>query len=203
MTSQDRGGEPDRARVEAAIRGEADAVRALWQESRRWVAGILLAHKPREADLEDLLQDVAMAYVRTIGGLRDGGVFRPWLRTISINTARLAGRETTRRRRLAGVFNGGAREAEPAAVRSGEEPAGHAATTDQARRVMDLAQRLPEGYREPLLLKCLRGMSYKQIGELLGLPDTTIETRIARARRMLRELAAGVGVAPASLPAKG
>jgi DNA-directed RNA polymerase specialized sigma24 family protein len=40
-------------------------------------------------------------------------------------------------------------------------------------------------------------MSYKEIGEAMGLPDTTIETRIARARRMLRERAeaAGVGMA--------
>jgi DNA-directed RNA polymerase specialized sigma24 family protein len=32
-------------------------------------------------------------------------------------------------------------------------------------------------------------MSYREIGQVLGLPETTIETRIARARRMLREAA--------------
>jgi RNA polymerase sigma-70 factor (ECF subfamily) len=56
-----------------------------------------------------------------------------------------------------------------------------------------LAARLPDGYREPLLLKCVRGLSYRQIGELMGLPETTVETRIARGRRMLRELAAADG----------
>ena len=30
-------------------------------------------------------------------------------------------------------------------------------------------------------------MSYKQIAEVLSLPETTVETRIARGRRMLRE----------------
>jgi RNA polymerase sigma-70 factor (ECF subfamily) len=45
---------------------------------------------------------------------------------------------------------------------------------------------LPPEYREPLLLRCLRGMSYRQIGEVLDLPVTTIETRLARARRMIR-----------------
>jgi DNA-directed RNA polymerase specialized sigma24 family protein len=38
-------------------------------------------------------------------------------------------------------------------------------------------------------MRCVRGMSYKQIGAVLDLPETTIETRIARGRRMLRELA--------------
>jgi DNA-directed RNA polymerase specialized sigma24 family protein len=32
-------------------------------------------------------------------------------------------------------------------------------------------------------------MSYREIGEVLNLPETTVETRIARARKMLRELA--------------
>jgi DNA-directed RNA polymerase specialized sigma24 family protein len=33
-------------------------------------------------------------------------------------------------------------------------------------------------------------MSYEQIGDAMGLPVTTIETRIARGRRMLREILA-------------
>jgi RNA polymerase sigma-70 factor (ECF subfamily) len=54
---------------------------------------------------------------------------------------------------------------------------------------MALAGELPDGYREPLLLKAIQGLSYREIGRILGLPETTIETRIARGRRMLRELA--------------
>lgn len=54
---------------------------------------------------------------------------------------------------------------------------------------MTLAMQLPDGYREPLLMKAVQGMSYREIGEVLGLPETTVETRIARGRRMLRELA--------------
>lgn len=55
--------------------------------------------------------------------------------------------------------------------------------------LLDLARGLPEGYREPLLLRCVKGMSYREIAKVLELPETTIETRIARGRRMLRELA--------------
>jgi RNA polymerase sigma-70 factor (ECF subfamily) len=54
---------------------------------------------------------------------------------------------------------------------------------------MALAMNLDEGYREPLLLRCVQELSYREIGEILGLPETTVETRIARGRRMLREAA--------------
>ena len=65
---------------------------------------------------------------------------------------------------------------------------------EETRRITDLLDQLPDGYREPLLLKAVQGLSYRQIGHILGLPDTTVETRIARGRKMLRELAAGEAV---------
>ncbi len=167
--------------VAGAIAGDRDALRRLWQEHRRWVATILIAHKPRECEVEDLLQAVAVQVVRKIGQLRDAGAFRPWLRTIAINAARAEGRKISRRGptlRLAGETEGAA---------NGSPVDG----ADEAGRLMELARELPESYREPLLMRCARGMSYRQIGAILDLPETTIETRIARGRRMLRELAGG------------
>jgi RNA polymerase sigma-70 factor, ECF subfamily len=196
-------GQPERdGEVAAAIRGEADALRAVWQANRRWVAAVLLAHKPRETELEDLLQEVAMAYVRMIGKLRDEATLKPWLRTIAINAARAAGRDATRRRQgmtwSRGSEVAGAAGAGQAADRAGgmSEPASRGAGPEEeigqreaAERLVQLAAQLPDGYREPLILKAVRGMSYREIGRVMELPETTVETRIARGRRMLRELA--------------
>lgn len=189
----------------AAIRGDTDALHLLWERHRRWVAAILLAHKPREADLDDLLQEVAAIVVAKLGDVRDEGALKPWLRTVAISVARTAARKRSRRghfgegngggangwlRRVIpfrgeGAGGGGEHDGRPGHV----EPGVSAAVQEEGRRLMELARQLPEGYREPLLLKCIRGLSYRQIGELLGLPETTVETRIARGRRMLRELA--------------
>ncbi len=164
----------------------ADEVRRIWRENRRWIAAILIAHKPRETDVEDLLQIVAVAVVRKIGELRDPSALRPWLRTVAINAARASGREVSRSHRRLSVMRTHAADtvSDDSAASDGIVERG-----DEARRLMELARTLPEGYREPLLLRCVRGMSYRQIGAVLDLPETTIETRIARGRRMLRELA--------------
>ena len=192
-----------RSEVAGAIRGDADALRAVWQDNRRWVAAVLLAHKPREVDLEDLLQEVAMSFVKTVGKLRDEAMLKPWLRTVAINAARASGRDARRRRRGVVWKIGSERTAGAAHLpdQSGQdlldpvEPSSPPERSEQAGRLLDLAARLPEGYREPLILKTLRGMSYRQIGEMLGLPETTVETRIARGRKMLRELAASENLA--------
>jgi len=162
-----------------------DEIRQIWRDHRRWVAAILLAHKPRETDVEDLLQVVAVAMVRKIGELRDPSAVKPWLRTVAINAARASGRDVSRSRRHLKLVRD-----RTVQIGSGGADAGESATSrEEAGRLMDLARTLPGGYREPLLMRCVRGMSYKQIGAVLDLPETTIETRIARGRRMLRELA--------------
>ncbi len=199
-------GAGDQSVIEGAIRGEHEALRELWRRNRRWVAAIILAHKPRWADVEDLLQEVGVSIVRKVGELRDPAAFKPWLRTVAINAARAAARDKSGKFRRLGLpsdddENGGvlARvlggNATPVAAR-GE-------ASEEAKRLMELAMELPEGYREPLLLRCVREMSYRQIGELVGLPESTVETRIARGRRMLRDLATQrEGAAPPAVRAQ-
>ncbi len=164
---------------------------AAWHTHRRWVAAILLAHKPREVDLEDLLQDVAMKLVANADSLRDPAAVRGWLRQVALNVARTSGRRQTVRR---AAFDD----------RAGTEYAAQESSADLARiearedgkRALDVTRTLPEAYREVLVLRAVRGLSYKQIGEILGVPVTTVETRLARARRMVRaELERGGEVA--------
>ena len=49
---------------------------------------------------------------------------------------------------------------------------------------------LPEEYAEPLLLRLVHDLPYARIAAILDLPETTVENRIVRGRRMLRTLAA-------------
>jgi len=157
---------------------------ALWHEHRRWVAAVLLAHKPREAELEDLLQEVAMTLVSRVHELRDPRALRPWLRAVAINVARMdARRVNVRRATLRPLQDEHADMPDPAHER--DRRAADAGV--EARAALAAVQALPEELREPLLLRSVRGLSQKQIAAALDLPETTIETRLCRARRLLRE----------------
>ena len=161
-----------------------------WLEYRRWVAAILLAYKPRWADLDDLLQDVALAVVRKGHEVRDEAAFKPWLRTVAINCALMAARKGQKYAAQTSLEGGDDEEGVIARIASGQAtPAAEFEQRKEGERLVDLCAQIPDGYREPLLLKAVRGMSYREIGEVLNLPETTVETRIARARKMLRELA--------------
>lgn len=169
---------------------ERERLRKLWDDNRRWVAAIILAYKPRWADLEDLLQEVATSVVAKSAELRDPGAIRPWLRQVAINAARLAGRKG--KLRLTRPLDDSGEPGTTAPPESGSLTAPAVlGREEETRRITELLSNLPDGYREPLLLKAVQGLSYRQIGHILGLPDTTVETRIARARKMLRELSSG------------
>lgn len=183
----------DQAAV-AAIGGDAGALQRVWESNRRWIAGILLAHKPSWVDLEDLLQEVAISMVRKLGEVRDPRAVRPWLRTVAINAAHAAARSSKRQKRTVRLVGANADDSSAGLHLAddsvdGQSPAMTSVVSDEGRRLMELSHQLPDGYREPLLLKVLQNLSYREIGELMGLPETTVETRIARGRKQLRDLA--------------
>jgi RNA polymerase sigma-70 factor (ECF subfamily) len=190
-TPAELAGIEDQRLVREAIGGDEVSLRELWARHRRWVAAVLLAHMPRDAELDDLLQEVAVAVVAKISGLRDEAAFKPWLRAVAMSIAKTTARRRTVRKSgwLRLVTFTGQREDERS--HDAASPA-----MNEGRRLMTLCSELPDGYREPLLMKCVQEMSYKQIGDVMGLPDTTIETRIARARKMLREKAVQAGLGP-------
>ena len=155
--------------------GDRDAIEALWQEHRRWIAAVLLAHKSAGDQLDDLLQDVAMTLVSKISTLREAGNIRAWLRMVAVNVARASARRSRSRPRLQRLSD----EAESEACVSG---VGINLLDGEAQSVLALAQQLPEAYREPLMLRAVRGMRGKHIATIMDLTEATVETRIARGR---------------------
>lgn len=150
------------------------ALALLWRENRAWIAAVLHAHRPREAEVDDLLQEVALTLVRHADEV-DLARARPWLRRVAINCARDAGRRARVRRRPL-----------PAPAEGVTTPADGAIAG-----ALEAVMNLPMDYREPMLLS-LRGLPQRVIAEVMEVPVTTIETRLVRARRMVREALAPV-----------
>ena len=166
--------------VVRAMAGDRFALDGLWRAHRRFVAAVLLAYLPRTVDLEDLLQDVAMKLIGQIHTLKAPASFRPWLRTVARNVAMTHGRRQ-RVRSSDTTFPEG-EPIDPAhdlAQREGS-------IREQLADLLRIVRGLHVDYREPLLMRSVQGMSQRAIAEALDLPVTTIETRLARARRLLR-----------------
>lgn len=59
------------------------------------------------------------------------------------------------------------------------------------RKVADALAALPLDWRAPLVLHLVEGLSYPEIGEVLGCREGTVKSRLSRGRAALREKLAG------------
>lgn len=121
---------------------------------------------------EDLVQETFLRAWRALGDLQAEASAKAWLLTILRNEhARLH-----RRRRA------------DAPTEDGELPAWVATPDAQPQSAMlrQALHRLPEEYREPLLLQVIGGFSAAEIGRMLGASAPAVLTRLFRARQKLR-----------------
>lgn len=169
---------------ERAAAGDRAALAEVWRANRRWLAAVAAAHAPAGVEVDDLLQEVAATLVAKCHHIRDAASLRGWLRVVAVNAARMAARSKGIERRA--VREHALDHALDRKVAGGTHPFHQA--RDDARETLALVSRLPALYAEPLLLQSAHGLSQRQIAELLDVPETTVETRLARSRRMLREL---------------
>jgi RNA polymerase sigma-70 factor (ECF subfamily) len=77
-------------------------------------------------------------------------------------------------------------EAESRLVDLRATPEMSAADIDQRALLHELIDALPDDLRQPLLLSAMEEMSSREIGEVMGLPEGTVRTRLMRARAQLK-----------------
>jgi RNA polymerase sigma-70 factor (ECF subfamily) len=78
-------------------------------------------------------------------------------------------------------------EANPALINGQERPEEHALREEMARVIEDGIQTLPPNQRITLVLSDVQGFSYDEIAEMTDAPLGTVKSRLARARRKLRD----------------
>lgn len=125
------------------------------------------------SDAEDVIQEAWVHAVRQLPGFRWRSTLRVWLTGIAINCAR------NRYRRRSNE--------EIQATEVAELPA-----TAPLERTIDrielerALERLPEGYREVLILHDVHGYTHEEVGDMLGIESGTSRSQLSRARSTLR-----------------
>jgi RNA polymerase sigma factor (sigma-70 family) len=183
-----RANEGDSELIAAARGGRREALDALVRRHDRWVRGVVYATLGRPEAIDDVSQQIWTTVWQQIGTLIDPERWRHWLYRLARNAALDAGERAGReRRRAVSMEADGWQYVDFPQVRA-VDPAAQVIADEQRERVLRAIRALPAIYREPFVLRHLEDWSYAQIGEALDLPVDTVETRLVRARRLLREM---------------
>lgn len=138
----------------------------------RVVHAVLLGRTTRD-DVEDLVQEVFLTAWRQLQTLRDPAAFCGWLLTI----ARHVRVDHVRRMRPHDPLD----EHRMAVV----APLGSDGL--EAARALAAVRRLPEAYRETLLLRLVEGMTGPEIAARTGLTPASVRVNLCRGMKLLRD----------------
>jgi RNA polymerase sigma-70 factor (ECF subfamily) len=133
-------------------------------------------------DAEDVAQEAFLKAFRGLDGFKGDAKFSTWLYRITWNLCT----DWLRRNRKPGRQHSSIDEA-PEVADSRVDVAGSLVESERREEIRRALEELPEKYRSVVTLMYFQKMPYDQISSVLGLPLKTIETRLYRARRMLRE----------------
>jgi RNA polymerase sigma factor (sigma-70 family) len=134
-------------------------------------------------DAEDLVQETYLKALRGFGSFQPGTNFRAWIYRILRNTF-LSSRSTVERRMTVATD---AEEDSPALPTTFSTPESLLIERSGNDAVQCAIEQLPVIFREVILLRDVEDASYREIAEILSIPIGTVMSRLARARRAVRE----------------
>ncbi len=188
----DAGTISDEALMEALKTGDDHALATLM---RRWELGVkafLLRLGVPSADVEDVAQEAFVRLYEKRANYRIGAPFKPWLLTLAGNLGR--NRLRWRFRRREDSIEAMA-EANPAGFEVADASAAPASQLAEkanlARNVRTAVNALPENLRQAVLCVELEDLSYAEAAQVIGCSPKAVETRLYRAKQLLRSTIQG------------
>lgn len=136
-----------------------------------------------QSDAEDVVQETYRKALLSFKSFEPGTNFRAWMYRILRNTF-LSSRSKLERRMTIPM---GSEEDATELVMWSETPETILIERSNRQLVQNAIEDLPSHYREALLLCEVEEMSYQEIAEILSIPIGTVMSRLARARRAIRQ----------------
>jgi RNA polymerase sigma-70 factor (ECF subfamily) len=162
--------------IKGCISNHPDSQEALFKLFSGRMLAVCLRYVSNRAEAEDILQDGFIKVFGKIGSFKNEGSLEGWIKRNMVNTAL----DQLRRNKKLLISE----------LDENWEAADHRKASDSldAKDLMKLVQSLPNGFRTVFNLYAIEGYSHKEIGELLGINESTSKSQYSRARSHLMKM---------------
>jgi RNA polymerase sigma-70 factor, ECF subfamily len=180
--------DPEFSLVARCLRGDETAWEDLVRANTRKVYALCYRFTGSASEAQDLTQEVFLRIFKTIKSFRsDEGSFSTWLSRVTRNLLIDHYRRTRQDRVTDSIEEqlpmmeeeGAAASARPDHVLAGREA---------SEILQQTLQKLSPDLREAVILRDLQEMEYREIAQVLGIPEGTVKSRINRGRAELARL---------------
>lgn len=162
--------------VEGCAKGRPEFQEALYNRFYRKMFGVCLRYSNNRENAEDVLQDGFIKVFKSIGSFSGKGSLEGWIRRIMVNTALESHRKKGKMYAVVDL------------EQAYNLDSGYDLVSEINRdEILELIQKLPDGYRTIFNLYAIEGYSHREIGEMLKISEGTSKSQLARARYQLQD----------------
>ena len=170
----------------AAVRaGDDHAFEQLYHRYQRRIAAYIYGMVHDHGRAEDITQEVFMSALRRMRATETPIVFKPWVYEIAKNACIDAFRRSKRAEEISYDADDGSERLH--LVSKGPTPEAAVDTRMSLDHLRGAFGGLSEAHHQILVMRELEGLSYREIGERLGMSRPSVESTLFRARRRLSE----------------
>ena len=179
--------DPDASLVQRCLSGDDTAWEELIRVYTRRVYGLCYRFTGKDAEAQDLTQEVFLRVFRTLKTFRaEEGSFATWLARVTRNLL-IDHYRRTRQDRVTGSI-----EDQIATLEEGLSAGSRADSAIAGREASELLQaalqKLSPDLRETVILRDLQEMEYREIALVLRVPEGTVKSRLNRGRAELARI---------------
>ena len=185
--------EADEALMFRYQKGEVRAFEILLTRHRRAIYNFILRSVNSRDRAEDLMQETFLRVIKGAAGYQKQAKFTTWLFTIARNLCVDHSRRQKHRKAASldqplGSSADGGRDRTMLDTVEGREMRSDRQVINQQlnERMQRAIATLPDDQREVFLMRELQNMPFKEIGEVVGVPENTVKSRMRYALEKLR-----------------
>jgi RNA polymerase sigma-70 factor (ECF subfamily) len=134
----------------------------------------------------DMTQEIFIMTIEALPSFRRESKFSTWLYSIMVNYCKNYKKKNRRMNVVSLNVSRGDEEYDMQLPDERENPEDAVVMNDSLRIVREEIDKLPDDYREILVLRDINGLSYNEISEILDLNLSNVKVRIHRGREFLK-----------------
>jgi len=178
--------ELDRETIRAAREGDESAFEKIVRFYTPTIYNMALRMCNNREAAQDMSQEIFLRLHSRLSRYDASRPFEPWFFTLAVNVCR---NYLTRSRRYEVPLSQISGESDEGFERAstGKTPLEEGAESDLHQLIRNEVKKLPLPYREVIVLRYIKELSYEELAEVLQLPMGTVKNRLFRAREMLKQ----------------
>ena len=189
MATAESSGDDDSALIQAVLDGDPSAYRGIVERYQSRIYSVVYGMLRNPEDSKEVAQEAFVKAYQKLSTFRLESKFYTWLCRIAINLSIDLLRKRKRRDHSEFDEGIGARDSsgEILDMYNNERPDKALERSELHTKIIQEVEKLPAEQKQAIVLREIDGLSYREISEIMNIPEGTVMSRLFYARKKLQE----------------